>query len=489
MGRRVIIIFAVMGVFLNISCDMDLLGDLEEIQEGPPDNTASGVSFTDVDEQENEIQGDIYITQALDESDIYKYVIYWGSDSASRLGGSIAELDKTGEMLTYTLNANTPIRDGATHFLVFSKNMAGEMNTCVSITINDLKGPPPTHKASSIGFTDEDLIYRKLSGNIQINTASDQSDITHYVLYWAIDPYIRIGEPFAVLETQVVPTITTPLYQYTIPSAASYILVITRNENGEMLKGVSCAIFDRYPMIIYNGNGHTSGSPPVDASVYNLNEITLVYGNPGSMLRINDGGTSYKYDGWNTQANGLGTSYNSGDPITVNDVIILYTQWSPYAIGDKGPGNGMIFYTGGNYTTNGWRYMEVAPQSTEWNIKGWGAYGYDLGTGSGIGDGRNNTRNAAEWMDNHSFTATPVQRCRDLVYGGYSDWFLPARDTMSEIGTALSGGFQEDEYYWSSTESNPNYNYIDLVCLDDVDFDNDLKNSSAGHYARAVRRF
>ena len=79
-----------------------------------------------------------YISLLFPELSNLHYVLYWDSDSTTKLDSAITEIAKTGSNLTYTISANTSIPSGATHFLVFTKNDYGEMATGVSVEIDDL---------------------------------------------------------------------------------------------------------------------------------------------------------------------------------------------------------------------------------------------------------------------------------------------------------------------------------------------------------------
>jgi len=57
--------------------------------------------------------------------------------------------------------------------------------------------------------------------------------------------------------------------------------------------------------VTYNGNGNTAGTVPVDpSSPYQSGVTVTVLGNAGDLTRINSGGTSYRFTGWNTKADG-----------------------------------------------------------------------------------------------------------------------------------------------------------------------------------------
>jgi len=128
-----------------------------------------------------------------------------------------------------------------------------------------------------------------------------------------------------------------------------------------------------------------------------------------------------------------------------------------YALGDIGPAGGYIFYDKGS-SSDGWRYLEAAPVSTEWTGKQWeGKWTLIGGTGTGIGSGQNNTTIIVIWLNSHSETGKAAQLCYALNYGGYSDWFLPSKDELNLMYTNLHdiatpvGGFA-GHGYWSSSE-------------------------------------
>ena len=164
-----------------------------------------------------------------------------------------------------------------------------------------------------------------------------------------------------------------------------------------------------------------------------------------------------------------------------------------YSLRDIGPAGGIVFYDKGNYS-DGWRYLEAAPVSTEWTGKQWGSYGTLIGaTGTGIGTGQNNTTKIATWLNSHSETDCAAQLCDALVVENngvtYSDWFLPSKDELNLIYTNLKiygvGGFADNNLDWSSSEYNAGYAW-------NQDFYNGTQNSNNELYnlrVRAVRAF
>jgi uncharacterized repeat protein (TIGR02543 family) len=77
--------------------------------------------------------------------------------------------------------------------------------------------------------------------------------------------------------------------------------------------------------LIYNGNGNTTGSVPVDGtSPYNGGSTVTVLGNTGSLAR-----NSFTFNGWNTSADGSGTSYSPNDTFTIGANTTLFARWTP----------------------------------------------------------------------------------------------------------------------------------------------------------------
>ena len=77
--------------------------------------------------------------------------------------------------------------------------------------------------------------------------------------------------------------------------------------------------------VTYNGNNETSGTVPVDSSSpYVSGSIVTILGNVGSPILAKTGST---FAGWNTTADGNGTSYSQGNTFTINTNTTLYAQW------------------------------------------------------------------------------------------------------------------------------------------------------------------
>ena len=98
--------------------------------------------------------------------------------------------------------------------------------------------------------------------------------------------------------------------------------------------------------VIYNGNGNTGGTPPVDGnSPYVSGATVTVLGNTGNLSK-----TGYTFAGWNTAANGSGTNYAAEATFTMESAnVMLYAKWTPtYTVIYNGNGN-----TGGTPPVDG----------------------------------------------------------------------------------------------------------------------------------------
>ncbi|HMO63323.1 MAG TPA: InlB B-repeat-containing protein, partial [Ferruginibacter sp.] len=78
--------------------------------------------------------------------------------------------------------------------------------------------------------------------------------------------------------------------------------------------------------VTYNGNGNTGGTAPVDgSSPYNFGATVTVSANTGGLVK-----TGSVFNGWNTAADGSGTSYAATGSVTFTlgaANVVLYAQW------------------------------------------------------------------------------------------------------------------------------------------------------------------
>ena len=187
---------------------------------------------------------------------------------------------------------------------------------------------------------------------------------------------------------------------------------------------------------------------------------------------------------------GITVTKNSGTSFTVSfdtpvattssvAKITIQSAIHTYAIGEIGPGGGMVFYYSaagfdeiGTSCSPNCHYLEVAPFN--WSGSGnhfvlpWAvsAYrstsvptfnGYNA-TGTAIGRGYTNSlaivnQNGAYNASTNPYAAGAV---RAYAGGGKNDWFLASKDELTamnaERGRLLSGNYITGDYYYASTE-------------------------------------
>ena len=189
------------------------------------------------------------------------------------------------------------------------------------------------------------------------------------------------------------------------------------------------------------------------------------------------------------------------------------TDAGPCAIGDTGPGGGIVFYDAGSHLPWG-RWLEMAPVETEFVGLPWKKLSVvdrrkplyrDAGTNlarfqrvrsKAIGMGLANTRRIVRNYGPGNYAAWAAW---SLEWGGKSDWFLPSEHELNEAHRNLYSADPtinsiRRSYYWSSSEYN--YNTAWTVNMwDGQSFDREkwtLPNSATGKKAiraRAVRAF
>jgi hypothetical protein len=203
---------------------------------------------------------------------------------------------------------------------------------------------------------------------------------------------------------------------------AGTAIISARNKKGTSEANYS---IDVRSSITYDANGK---------SVHINNDISRYL--PGESIKIpyNNGiysdesvdGIKLAISSWNTIPDGSGKKYFPGQSFilnTGNKDLVLYAQWG--TIGGIGPGTGIIFYDKGQYI-DGWRYLEASPISSIFESY-WGRNKNVPGTKEGLGEGKENTRLAFEYLGSDAIAAT---RCNELVINNFNDWYIPSRDEL-----------------------------------------------------------
>jgi hypothetical protein len=162
-----------------------------------------------------------------------------------------------------------------------------------------------------------------------------------------------------------------------------------------------------------------------------------------------------------------------------------------YKIGDTGPTGGLVFYDKG-VVTNGWRYLEAAPNDV--GPTQWGAYGTSVGgTSTAAGTGKANTQRIVPTLEQREEDGAALL-CSMLNINGYTGWFLPSRDELDLMYKNLKvkglGGFGNG-FYWSSSEYSDPWNSSDnTASIQRFSDGNQDKNRKTETYSvRAIRAF
>lgn len=204
-----------------------------------------------------------------------------------------------------------------------------------------------------------------------------------------------------------------------------------------------------------NATAGGSGTPPASPTSYSSNAPATILGNTGPYT--NSDPTKIFY-GWNTAADGTGTSYPAGSTITMNSDKTLYAQWvsntSPYTVTYNGNGA-----TGGTVPAAPTNY----PAGVQVPILGQGSLtrpGYTFlgwngslaGTGSIYAPGYTFTSKTATLYANWA-PGSPVKYCGGGGSGGSAgspsvtiQYYFPiaqivqSSDTITVYTTALLSG-------------------------------------------------
>jgi uncharacterized repeat protein (TIGR02543 family) len=105
--------------------------------------------------------------------------------------------------------------------------------------------------------------------------------------------------------------------------------------------------------VTYDGNGNNSGTVPTDATLYEAGATVTVKANTGTLAK-----TGSTFVGWNTAADGTGTSYAASAPLTMGSAnITLFAKWTTnptYSVtyDDNGSTSGTVPMDVNNYLQN-----------------------------------------------------------------------------------------------------------------------------------------
>jgi hypothetical protein len=174
----------------------------------------------------------------------------------------------------------------------------------------------------------------------------------------------------------------------------------------------------------------------------------------------------------------LGGLYRNG-----NFILIRVGGSINYTIGQAALG-GIIAYINGGGSTGTSGLVATAADISSGAL--WGCLGTEIAgaDSTAIGTGNQNT---IDIMAGCATAGIAARLCGDLTEGGYSDWYLPSKDELTQlyINKVAIGGFTNNRY-WSSTESDANLAWIQNF---NDGFQPSVSSKSNTLYVRAIRSF
>ena len=161
--------------------------------------------------------------------------------------------------------------------------------------------------------------------------------------------------------------------------------------------------------------------------------------------------------------------------------ITIESKDSALAVGETGPGNGIIFYYSeagfscGPNLSSTCNYLEAAPNTWSnesadsyitWSTLANHGIAVTGADDTSIGTGYKNSLAIANQSGNLA-ASTAAMSAREYDGGGKSDWYLPSKDELDSLYAqkVTVGGFTTENNYWSSSESsdegawNQNFGY------------------------------
>ena len=207
---------------------------------------------------------------------------------------------------------------------------------------------------------------------------------------------------------------------------------------------------------------------------------------------------------------------------TTTTVALTCAQGGTCAVGDTGPGGGLVFYVRASGTfacgatlASTCKYLEAAPTTgtSAWTDVGrtWANGGIPSSLvpgadGTAIGTGYQNTSDIVAQSGTDAATSAAVKASEYRGPNSLSDWFLPSKDELNQmckwargqawtsdatvcsvtgtLNTAPATGFSAD-WYWSSSEGAAG-----RACLHDFDYGDPLDyDKISSKYVRPVRAF
>ena len=211
--------------------------------------------------------------------------------------------------------------------------------------------------------------------------------------------------------------------------------------------------------VIYDGNGNTSGSVPVDSILYNVGSLVIVRANTNGLVK--DG---FTFAGWNTMQDGSGKTLYANDKLSMDSSnMTLYAYWTQketfsVTYDPNGSTDGIVPVDSNNYESgalvsvmsNSGNLVKSGYTFTGWNTNADGSGNqYAVGTTFSISE---NTTLYARWSTKRTYTVS-------YQGNGNSTGYIPVDNNAYESGgTAIVpgnvGSLQKDGFIFTGWNEN-----------------------------------
>ena len=138
---------------------------------------------------------------------------------------------------------------------------------------------------------------------------------------------------------------------------------------------------------------------------------------------------------------------------SISAEILSFQTENFYNIGEIGPAGGKVFYSSLDGTTS-WHFLEAAPTDLSSSFSWSNDITSFSGLSTSIGSGLSNTELIV--LNQGASGNYSALKAQQYAYGGFTDWFLPSRDELSEMYQNLylnsGNGLATNSEYWSSSQ-------------------------------------
>jgi len=218
----------------------------------------------------------------------------------------------------------------------------------------------------------------------------------------------------------------------------AYFGSTTADLNGSPI-GLAVDASNPFYTVAYAGNGNSGGSTPVDQNRYLPTQTFTVLDNTGVLVK-----SGYSFAGWNTRADGSGTTYTQGQVLTIGKAnITLYAAWTAnptYTVTYDGNGatSGAVPIDATNYLPG--QTFTVQENSSNLGRSGYAFTGWNSqadGTGTSYSPGQSFTMGAADLTLYAAWSANPTY---SVTYdgNGATSGALPVDATKYQPGQAAT---------------------------------------------------